>query len=399
VGAIRTELICHGQTMTMRVHAGWMNMAQIRFAHDPSFAATLRSRVDQYFSDHHIPKTANAAMVIKTVLLLSAAVSLYLVLVMAHLPWVAAVPLCVALGVGMALIGFNIGHDAIHGSYSDTPWINAVLSRVFDVSGASSFTWSTAHNFVHHTYTNVPGVDDDLEPGPLLLFYPRARPHWIFRFQHIYAFVLYAFTYVTWVFKKDFVQLRQPDPRSQRRAPLSMVVSVVLWKVVHVGLFVVIPMAVSGYAWPVVLVGYLITLMATGLTLATVFQLAHCLEEVAFPEVQQGHNGPHLDDAFHAHQLKTTANFAVSSRFWRFVSGGLNQQIEHHLFSKICHIHYPALMPIVRATAAEFGLPYHEHARFVDALASHVRAMRRFGRPAVVPMTTDLELPIAIAAE
>jgi linoleoyl-CoA desaturase len=383
--------------MTMGVHCLCMSMAQIRFAHDPSFAATLRARVDAYFDNNRIAKTANGAMVLKTVLLLSSAATLYAVLVMAHLPWWAAFPVCVALGVSMALIGFSVGHDAIHGSYSDKAWVNAALSRVFDVSGASSFTWSTAHNFVHHTYTNVPGVDDDLEPGPLLLFYPRENPHWVFRYQHIYAFVLYAFTYVTWVVKKDFVQLRQPDPRSDRRASMGTVVSVVLWKIIHAGVFIIVPLAISGYSWPAVLLGYLVTLMATGFTLAVVFQLAHCLEEVAFPVVQQPLSNPHLDDGFHAHQLKTTCNFAASSPFWQFVSGGLNQQIEHHLFSKICHIHYPALMPIVRATAAEFGLPYHEHRRFRDALASHVRAMKRFGLP--TPPTAAAVVPMAMAAE
>jgi linoleoyl-CoA desaturase len=377
--------------MTKAAHAVCMTIAKIRFAHDATFAPVLRGRIDAYFEQNNIAKTANGAMVAKTIALMAIVAALYTTVVFAGLPAGIVLVLSVVLGGAMAVAGINIGHDAIHGAYSDRPWINAMLSRSFDVLGASSLTWSTAHNFVHHTYTNVPGVDHDLDPGPFMNFYQRPQPHPIYRWQHIYAFGLYCFTHIVWVFKKDFQQLRQPDPRSQRSASAGDVASVLLWKVVHVGLFLVMPLALSPHAWWIVAMSYALMLMAAGFTLAMMFQLAHVVEEVAFPAVVGVGAEARLNDGFHAHQLRTTCNFAPTSSVWGFLSGGLNHQVEHHLFSKICHIHYPALAPIVRATAAEFGLPYHEHPTMFSALASHVRAMRRFGHPATA---TTMEQPV-----
>lgn len=338
----------------------------------------LKDRVDAYFDGKGLSKHADSRMVRKSVFFFGSVVAVLAVLVSGVVPAGLAVFLCLLLGVLNAAIGFNIGHDAIHGSYSDKPWVNAILSRSFDFVGASSFTWSTAHNFVHHTYTNVPGVDHDLEPGPFLLLYQRQQPAWIYRFQHVYSWFLYAFASLAWLYKKDFQQAFAPDPRSGKRAPTGKIVDMVVWKIGHVALYVGLPMLVSGYAWWQVILGYLAIHAATGVTLAAVFQLAHVVEKTAFPTPDAQHR---MADSFMLHQLKTTANFAPTSWLANFFCGGLNHQIEHHLFPKICHIHYPALAPIVREVALKHGAPYHEYPSFGAAFVSHLRTMRRFGLP------------------
>lgn len=313
-------------------------------------------------------------------------VALTALLVSGALPALVAWPLAGVLGVFMAAMGFNVGHDAIHGAFSDNPRVNALLSRTFDVAGASSYTWSTAHNFVHHTYTNVPGVDHDLDPGPFMLFSARENPHWIYRFQHLYAFALYFFTYVVWVFKKDFQQVLSPDPRNGKPVAKARVVEVVVGKVVHLGLFLALPLLVSGYApWQVVL-GYFTAIAMTGLTAAIVFQLAHVVEGTDFPRADDDHR---IHDSWAAHQLKTTANFAPHSPFWNFFTGGLNHQVEHHLLYKIAHCHYPAIAPIVAEVAARHGVPYHVYPTFSAALLAHVRTMRRFGHGEATRVTTS----------
>jgi linoleoyl-CoA desaturase len=361
---------------------------KIRFdTSDLRLTHELKERVDAHFTARGLSRHADARMAAKSVFFFGSVVAVLALLVTGVVPAVGALLLCLLLGVLNAGVGFNIGHDAIHGAYSDKPWLNALLSRSFDFVGASSFTWSTAHNFVHHTYTNVPGVDHDLEPGPFMLFYERERPGWIYRFQHVYSWILYAFASLIWLYKKDFQQIFAPDPRSGKRAPTSKIVDMIAWKAFHVGLYVGLPMLVSGYAWWQVLLGYLAIHAATGITIAAVFQLAHVVEKTAFPRANEQLR---IEDSFMVHQLKTTANFAPGSWLANFFCGGLNHQVEHHLFPKICHIHYPEIAPIVREVARKYGVPYHEYPSFPAAFVSHLRTMKRFGHPAVVAPVVDV---------
>jgi len=350
---------------------------KVRFeSSDQRLQQALRAAVDGYFTKTGQKKSANATMWAKVIFWLGLGGGLFALLVSGVLPPLVAWPVALFFGVVIAGVGFNVGHDAIHGALSETPWVNRLLSRCFDAFGASSYTWSTAHNFVHHTYTNVPDVDHDLDPGPFMVFQPRENPAFIYRFQHIYAFALYFFTHIVWVFKKDFQQIAAPDPRTGKRVPTGKIVDVIVGKIGHFALMLGVPLLFSGYApWQVV-VGYLSTIAMAGLTLAVVFQLAHVVEVTAFPRVN---DQLRIEDSWAAHQLKTTANFAPHSRFWNFFTGGLNHQVEHHLFYKICHIHYPALAPLIEDVAREHGVPYYAHDTFGEALLSHIRAMRRFG--------------------
>ncbi len=353
-------------------------ITKVRFdSHDQRLQQDLKATVDDYFRRTGLPRTASAGMWAKAVFWIGGLAALAGVLVSGVLSPLIALPVAALLGVFMAGMGFNVGHDAIHGAFSRRPWVNSLLSRTFDLCGASSHTWSMAHNFVHHTYTNVPGVDHDLDPGPFMLFTARKNPHWVYRFQHIYAFVLYFLTHLVWVFKKDFAQVLSVDPRTGKRQSAARVVEVVVGKLAHFALFVGLPIAVSGYSVGQVLVGYFVAIAFAGLTLAVVFQLAHVVEGTAFPTVSADNR---IDDSWAAHQLRTTANFAPTSAFWNFFTGGLNHQVEHHLLYKIAHCHYPALAPLVREVAARHHVPYNEFATFSAALLAHVRTMKRFGR-------------------
>ncbi len=284
------------------------------------------------------------------------------------------------LGLFVAGIGFNVGHDAGHGAYSKHRLVNRALAAVFDVLGASSYTWGRAHNVVHHTYTNVPGVDHDLDPGPYLVLTPQPNPPRVYRWQHVFAFPLYAFTHLVWVFKKDFVQVGNRQ-LTGRAASAGEVAGLVVGKLVHLGLFVVLPMMVSPYAWWQVLLGYVAMSATAGFTLAVIFQLAHVVEGPQFPNASAKGR---LVGGWAPHQLRTTANFAPGNPLATFLLGGLNHQIEHHLLPGVCHIHYPALSPLVAQTAREFGLPYLVTGTFGEALGSHVRTLYRLGHPALI---------------
>ena len=344
---------------------------------DTDFKVDLRRRVDGYFSRTGKSRHADARMITKTVMFLGAGVGLMALLISGVLPALAALPAVMVLGLVVAGLGFNIGHDAVHGAYSSNRFVNSALGFIFDALGASSYNWSRAHNIVHHTYTNVPGTDHDLEPGPFLLLHQRPNPPWIYRLQHLFAFPLYAFTMIVWVFKKDFVQIFDRS-MTGRAATKRGALSMVLGKLFHFGLFLGLPLLISPYAWWQVLVGYLVMLASVGFTLAVVFQLAHVVEGTQFP-VANGER--RLPEGWATHQLRTTSNFSQGSALASFFMGGLNNQIEHHLLPGVCHIHYPALAPLVRACAKDHGLPYLVSGNFFQAIAAHLRTLYRFGRP------------------
>ncbi len=344
---------------------------------DTSLQRELRAGVDAYFKTTGRSRYANGAMALKTAFFLLSAAAIGGVLISGVLPFALALPLCLVLGAFLAGIGFNVGHDAIHGAWSPRPWVNRLLGYCFDLIGASSAMWAKAHNVMHHTYTNISGVDSDLEPGPWLLFYEHPQPRWFHRFQHWFCTPLYALTTVMWILKKDAAQALTPDLRTGKRSSPREIAALVAWKLVHVALFLVLPWAVSGYAWWQVAVGYLAMHAVTGATLAIVFQLAHVVEGVEL----EPRDAPPRRYPWAEHQLRTTADFAPDSAAVAFYCGGLNRQIEHHLFARICHIHYPALAPIVREVAARHGIPYVQNPSLLAAFASHLRMMKRFGRP------------------
>ncbi len=346
-----------------------MSTTRVRFTGGSPFLADVRQRVDAHFERSGLATTADGAMRRKTVVWLGLAVSLFVVAAGALVPFPFSLLVWSALGFVLAGIGFNIGHDAIHGSYSKTPWVNRVLARTFDVMGASADTWEVSHNQVHHSFTNIKGLDADLEPGPFMRFYPQATPPaFVHRFQHLYAWLLYGLTGVVWVFKKDFAQLRSQE-RSRKVA-----LKVIAGKLAHFGIFLGVPLLLGAPLW-VALVSYVVMLATAGVTLAVVFQLAHVVEGVSFPEAPA--DGV-MDTPWAENEMHTTANFGRTA-LTTFITGGLDHQIEHHLFPRICHIHYPAIAPIVEACARDHGLPYTHSGSFLQALSSHARLLKRLG--------------------
>ena len=123
-----------------------------------------------------------------------------------------------------------------------------------------------------------------------------------------------------------------------------------------------------------------VTVLVVGMVLSVVFQLAHAVEGAEFPLPRP--DSGRMENAWAVHQAETTVDFARGSRVVAWLLGGLNFQIEHHLFPRICHIHYPMLAPLVEETCREFGLRYVAHKSFLAGVASHFRWLRRMGMPA-----------------
>jgi linoleoyl-CoA desaturase len=355
--------------------------ARVTFLADaaaPPLMKELREAVAAYFAARGISEKGNASMVLRTIVMLGLTFGAYAAILTNQLPPLAMLGLAMVMGVGIAGIGFGIAHDALHGSYSSSPRLNRLLGFTFDLCGASSYLWNYGHNVAHHTYTNIPGADGDVSSCSLLRKSPDARHRPNHQYQHLYAFPLYSLATLNWVFLKDFKGILQNDhaltpDQGHRRSDVAVMLG---FKAFHFTWSIVVPLMVLDITWWQFLIGYLAMHCTAGLILGIVFMLAHLVEGVTFP--LPGTDGT-VAESWVAHELATTANFSNGNRLLTWYVGGLNHQIEHHLFPRICSVHYPALQPIVREMARRYGLPYHHNPTVLEAVRSHFRFLKKMG--------------------
>ncbi|GGK79457.1 fatty acid desaturase [Rufibacter glacialis] len=346
-----------------------------------AFFATVRQRVETSFKEKGLSKNGNGAMWGKTAFFVLGFFSLYLLILSGWFGAWAMLGLTLALGAFAAFIGFNVCHDAIHGSFSQHARVNKGLSFLFHLVGANPYVWNITHNIVHHTYTNIPGHDEDIEVAPgLIRLDASEKVNGIQRYQHLYAFWLYGLASLSWVLRKDYIKFFKKNiGQHTAQHPRIEYFNLFFYKILHYVIFIAIPLVVLNLTWWQAALGFLVMHMAEGMVMGLVFQLAHVVEGTDFPVPNEQGN---VEEAWAEHQMRTTANFAPTSALASFFLGGLNRQIEHHLFPKVCHIHYPAIAVIVRQTAQEFNLPYIESPTFVSAIQSHYRMLKKLGKEA-----------------
>lgn len=345
------------------------------------FYATTRSRVDEFFQLNQLSRNADGHMWAKTIFFLTGFTGLYLLIISGILSPLLMLIMAALLGMFSAFVGFNICHDAIHGSFSGNKSVNKLFGLVFNLVGANPYVWSITHNIVHHTYTNIPGHDEDIEVAPgLIRISDEEEINRIQRYQHWYAFPLYSLASLSWVFTKDYKKFfQQKIGEHTTLHPKMEYFNLFFYKALYYFLFIVLPLIVLDISWWQFLIGFLTLHIAEGLTMGLVFQLAHVVEGTVFPVPNEQGN---MEEAWAEHQMRTTANFATHNKIAAFFLGGLNRQIEHHLFPKVCHIHYGDISKIVKKTAIEFNLPYIESKTFLSALRSHVITLKKFGKEA-----------------
>ncbi|MRG47980.1 acyl-CoA desaturase [Chitinophaga sp. SYP-B3965] len=353
-------------------------MAKVSFNNKNAlFFPSLKASVEEYFQSNNLKKTGNFQLYLKTIVLVPAAVLLYVSLLVFPLHAVAGIALSSLLGFVLACIGFNVMHDACHGSYSTKGWVNDAMGLTLNALGGNAFIWKQKHNIIHHTYTNVDGLDDDIAKSPLMRQCDTQTWKPMHRIQHIYVVLVYGISSFAWVFIMDFVKYLS---RKVYKTPLQNMKTsdhLVFWgsKVLYILFYIVLPIWVVGVqAW---LVGFIAMHLVLGFTLAIVFQLAHVVEETTFEVV--GEDDKLIENEWAIHQIKTTANFAQDDKVVSWLVGGLNYQVEHHLFPRISHVHYPAISKIVASKCKEFGIQYNSMPTMMSAVRSHFRFMRTLG--------------------
>lgn len=346
------------------------------------FFATLSQRVNQYFTSRGIERTANGEMVFKTFFMFSLYFVPFALLLSGVAPTLGGqLVLWSAMGFGMAGIGLSIMHDANHGAYSKKPWVNNLLGLSLNLVGGHAVNWRVQHNVLHHTYTNVHDVDEDISPRGVLRMGPESKWRAMHRFQHLYAWFFYGLMTLVWVLAKDFFRLlkyqREGLLKKQKTTPAHEWTVMILTKIIYLSYIFGLPMIILGLPFWQVLVGFLLMHYIAGFILAIIFQPAHVVEGTAYPAPDAKGN---LENNWAIHQLHTTTNFGHRHRVFSWYVGGLNYQVEHHLFPNICHVHYRAIAPIVEQTAREFGLPYKSKETFLDAVVAHAAQLKLMGQ-------------------
>lgn len=346
---------------------------------DSVFYQSLKSSVEQYFSEKKIKKTGNWKLYIKSGILIPAAVTIYISSLLFNFPLGVLILLFATLGFILASIGFNVMHDACHGSFSSKKWVNEVFSYSLNALGGNAFIWKFKHNIIHHTYPNVDGVDDDIAKSPLMRQCPSQK--WVpaHRFQHIYVVLVYAISSFAWVFMMDFNKYFSRKVYTTPLQKMDTKDHVIFWvsKALYILFYIAIPVYFLG--WPVWAICFAVMHVALGLTLALVFQLAHVVEHAEFVAAANLEEKV-IENEWAVHQVKSTANFAPDNKIISWFVGGLNYQIEHHLFPRVSHVHYPALRKIVKATCDKFNLQYNEFPTMQAAISSHFHMMKELGR-------------------
>ena len=361
---------------------GAAELPRLKFNGSDRFLRELRKRVDAYFELTGRRRRDCPQMYFKTATILAWLAGAYVLLMFVVSSWWLVLPLAVVLGLAMAAIGFNVQHDAAHQAYSSRRWLNDLMALTLDLVGGSSYLWNWKHNTIHHTYTNVSGYDDDINIGFWGRLSPEQKRYWFHRLQGIYLWLLYGVLAIKWHFVDDFYNVatghigghRVPRPKGKD------LVVFIAGKVLFFSLAFAVPMLLHPI-WAVLVV-YAIAAFVSGVVLSVVFQLAHCVEETDFPlAIATPAGGAKVDNEWAVHQVQTTADFARGNPVLCWFLGGLNFQVEHHLFHRICHIHYPALSKVIEQVCQEFGVRYNANRTFWSALKSHFRYLVQMGRP------------------
>jgi fatty acid desaturase (delta-4 desaturase) len=256
------------------------------------------------------------------------------------------------LGLSGAWIGLTVQHCANHGAMSPSPVVNNLLGLTDDLIGGSSLMWRYHHQVSHHIHCNDNALDQDVFTAmPLLRFDARRERKWFHKFQHLYLFLAFPLLQVAFQVG-DIVGLFTKDTEGAKLhgATALELSTVVIGKIAHFGLLLA-PLA--NHATSAVLAGIASFVAVQGMVLACTFAVSHNVAEAKVPEDT---GGEAWERDWGVQQLVTSADWG--GRIGNFFTGGLNLQVEHHLFPAICFVHYPAIAKIVREEAAKFGVNY-----------------------------------------
>lgn len=360
-----------------------MESKKINFGSDSNgdFSKVLKERVNAYFKENGLTRQGGVSIVLKTIIMLSLYFIPLGVLFSGEVVHpIGQLGLWLIMAIGMSGIGLGIMHDANHGASFKNSKINDFFGKVIYLVGVDQLNWKIQHNVLHHTFTNIDGHDDSLEAGSLLRFSPNQKLLKHHKYQKYYAWVLYTLQTISWSIITDYNRLKKyismgviTNNKSSKRLYFELF----LGKIIYFGLILIVPVLVVESPWWMTLLFFLIMHLTAGFFLACVFLPAHIMPDNEYPIPTETGN---VKNDWLVHQIVTSCNFATGSQLFSWFVGGLNYQIEHHLFPNICHVHYPQISKILKQTVEEFNLPYRHYTTFLDAIKAHGVMLSKLGK-------------------
>ena len=358
-------------------------METVRFSKidKAKFFRTLNKRVNTYFKENNIKKTGNWKLYLKTVVMFALFLVPFILILTVTMPYWLLLVCKVIIGVGMAGVGMNVMHDANHESFSSKKWLNKLMGSSMYLLSGNVFNWKVQHNVLHHTFTNIKDHDEDIDAGRIIRFSEKSEWLPIHKYQKYYSPFLYGLLTINWAITTDFKQMHRYLKRklSYGKFPNPAVewTKLIVTKILYYSLWVALPIIVLDIAWWKLLIGFFVMHYTAGIILSFVFQLAHIVPTTETPEPDMDGN---MEHTWAIHQLYTTANFAPNNKFINYITGGLNHQVEHHIFPHISHVHYKKISEIVKKTTKEFNLPYNEYKTTRRALIEHFKHIAELGK-------------------
>ena len=350
------------------------------------FFRTLNKKVNTYFKENNIKKTGNTKLYLKAMVMFALFLApLILLFTLDNLSgWIQAL-LMVVIGIGMAGVGMNVMHDANHEVFSSKKWVNKLMGSSIYILAGNDYNWKVQHNVLHHTYTNIKGYDEDIDAGRIIRFSKHSEWLKIHKYQKYYSFFLYGLLTVNWAITTDFKQsyhyLKQKlHYGSKMPKPATQWTKLIIGKILYYAIWVALPLYFGYSIWQV-LAGFMIMHYTAGVILSVTFQLAHVMPNTEMPLPDEDGN---MKNTWAIHQLFTTSNFAPKNWLVEYYTGGLNHQVEHHLFTQISHIHYKKIAKFVKETALEFKLPYNEYSTMWEAIREHYHQLNVLGKKPVM---------------
>ncbi len=346
------------------------------------FTTDLRKSVNEYFSKNKIQPYGNQKIYLKTLFMTLVYLVPFILMISGLVTSVTLVLTgWIVMGLGMSGLGMVTMHDANHGSFSRNKKMNRLFGNSLYLLGGFPPNWRYQHNTLHHGYTNIEGHDEDIAPPGILRLSPHRPLKKMHRYQHIYAWFLYSLMTISWIVTKDFKRLKkykEMGAKISKRSYDKLLIELIISKVVYYSVFLLVPLLTLPVSWYWVIVGFMLMHFTSGLVLSSIFQTAHVVPTSEYP-VPDGDG--ELENNWAVHQLYTTCDYSPNSTVFSWLVGGLNYQVEHHLFPNISHIHYKAISAIVKSKAKEYNLPYHVNKSFAEAIWQHIKMLKLLGEP------------------
>jgi len=345
------------------------------------FFRTLNKKVNTYFKVNNLKRTGNWKLYTKSIIIFSLFITPLVFILTINMPQWVLLLLTIVMGIGMAGVGMNVMHDGNHGTFSSKKWVNKLMGSSIYILAGNVYNWKVQHNVLHHTYTNIPGHDEDIDAGRIIRFSKHTKWFKIHRLQKYYSFFLYGLLTINWAITTDFKQMHNYLKRKLSYGefpnPAKEWTVLILTKIGYYALWIVLPLLVLDISWWKVVLGFFIMHYTASVILSVIFQLAHVVPNTDMPIPDKEGN---LKNTWAIHQLFTTSNFAPNNKFISWYAGGLNHQVEHHIFPNISHIHYKKIAILVKETALEFNLPYNEYKTMRHAIIEHFKLLTLLGK-------------------